>query len=74
MWRWARLTFSLGPATIESATALHMAKAPKKDETPEGDPYRGDEILRRMLKTKPKTHDEMVKERKGATKRKKRRG
>ena len=51
-----------------------MAKTPKKDEAPEGDPYRGDEILRRMLKTKPKPHSEMVKGRrkdtKGATKKK----
>jgi len=32
-------------------------------KNPEGDPKRGDEILRRMLKTKPKTHDEMVADR-----------
>jgi hypothetical protein len=40
-----------------------MIKTPKKSEAPEGDPKRGDEILKRMLKTKPKPHDEMVKER-----------
>ena len=38
-----------------------MARKPNKDEAPEGDPYRGDEILRRMLKTKPKPHSEMIK-------------
>jgi hypothetical protein len=47
-----------------------MAKTPKKDEGPYGDPYRGDEILRRMLKTKPKTHKEMVKGLRGKTKKK----
>jgi hypothetical protein len=30
-----------------------MVKAPKKEEM-EGDPKRGDEILKRMLQTKPK--------------------
>jgi hypothetical protein len=38
-------------------------KPTKKDEAPEGDPHRGDEILRRMLKTKPKPHKEMVDDR-----------
>jgi hypothetical protein len=41
-----------------------MAKAPKKQE-PEGDPERGDEILKRMLRTKPKRHKDIVAERKG---------
>jgi hypothetical protein len=41
-----------------------MAKSPKTKDAPEGDPKRGDEILKRMLKSKPKSHDEMVKERK----------
>ena len=40
-----------------------MGKSPKDRDEPEGDPKRGDAILRRMLKTKPKTHDEMVSER-----------
>ncbi len=37
----------------------------KRDDTDpvEVDPRRGDEILKRMLKAKPKTHDEMVEER-----------
>ena len=38
-------------------------KAPKT-ESPEGDPKRGDEILKRMLQAKPKPHDQMVAERK----------
>jgi hypothetical protein len=41
-----------------------MAKAPRKDQPPEGDPKKGDELLKRMLRTKPKQHDEMVAERK----------
>jgi hypothetical protein len=41
-----------------------MAKAPKKSEALEGDPKRGDEILKRMLRTKPKQHKELVRERK----------
>jgi hypothetical protein len=42
-----------------------MAKAPKETpEEPEGDPERGNEILKRMLRTKPKQHKEMVAERK----------
>jgi hypothetical protein len=44
-----------------------MLKSPKKDEAPEGDPKRGDEILRRMLKTKPKLHKDMVKARRNAS-------
>lgn len=43
-----------------------LAKTPKTKEAPEGDPKRGDEILKRMLQSKPKPHDEMVKERKKA--------
>lgn len=43
-----------------------MRDKPKKVDAPEGDPKRGDEILRRMLKTKPKPHSEMVKGRKAA--------
>jgi len=39
-----------------------MAKAPK-DEPTEVNPQRGDELLRCMLKAKPKTHDEMVRQR-----------
>lgn len=49
-----------------------MAKSPKSDER-EGDPKRGDEILKRMLQTKPKQHRDMLKERKakrGGSKRK----
>lgn len=45
---------------------LVMSKSPKIRDEPEGDPKRGDEILRRMLKTKPKPHKEMVKGRKNA--------
>jgi hypothetical protein len=43
-----------------------MAKASKRDDRQdvEGDPERGDEILKRMLRTKPKQHKDMVKERK----------
>jgi hypothetical protein len=39
-----------------------MTKTPRKPEAPEGDPKRGDEILKRMLQTKPKQHKELVKE------------
>jgi hypothetical protein len=43
-----------------------MAKSPKqKNEAPEGDPKRGDEILKRMLQSKPKPHDQMIAERHG---------
>jgi hypothetical protein len=45
-----------------------MVKAPKKTDAPEGDPKRGDELLKRMLQSKPKKHAEMVKERKAAAK------
>jgi hypothetical protein len=43
-----------------------MIKSPKQQppREPEGDPERGDEILKRMLRTKPKQHKDMVKERK----------
>ena len=41
-----------------------MPKIPKNEE-PEVDPYRGDAILRRMLKTKPNPHKEAIAERKG---------
>jgi len=41
-----------------------MAKSSKSNDQPEGDPKRGDEILKRMLQTKPKQHKELVKERK----------
>jgi len=37
-----------------------MAKSPK-NQPPEGDPVRGDAILKRMLQSKPKTHKEMIK-------------
>jgi hypothetical protein len=40
-----------------------MAKAPKNNHQPEVDPKEGDEILRRMLRTGPKQHKDMVKER-----------
>jgi hypothetical protein len=40
-----------------------MTKSPKQEE-PEGDPERGDEILKRMLRTKPKQHSKMLAERK----------
>jgi hypothetical protein len=40
-----------------------MAKTPKSDRI-EGDPKRGDEILKRMLQSKPKQHKDMVAERK----------
>jgi hypothetical protein len=49
-----------------------MTKSPKKPDAPEGDPKRGDELLKRMLRTKPKQHKELVKESK--TKRKTGRG
>ncbi len=42
-----------------------MKDPKKKVYAQQGDPKRGDEILRTMLKTKPKTHEEMVKESKG---------
>lgn len=41
-----------------------MTEKPKKQEPIEGDPERGDAILRRMLKSKPKPHKEAVEERK----------
>jgi hypothetical protein len=44
-----------------------MVKSPpKKSESdhPEGDPKRGDAILKRMLQTKPKHHKDVVAERK----------
>jgi hypothetical protein len=41
-----------------------MRKSPKSNEPPEGNPKRGDEILKRMLQTKPKQHKELVQERK----------
>jgi hypothetical protein len=40
-----------------------MVKAPKKEEM-EGDPKRGDAILKRMLQSKPKQHKDVVAERK----------
>jgi hypothetical protein len=45
-----------------------MAKSPKteKDDQPEVDPKEGDAILRRMLRTAPKQHKDMVKERRGS--------
>jgi len=46
-----------------------MAKSLKK-VSHEGDPERGDVILKRMLRMKPKTHDEMVEERHAQAKRK----
>jgi hypothetical protein len=50
-----------------------MAKPPKKQEDhPEGDPKRGDEILKRMLQTKPKQHKQLVKERKAKREKKRR--
>jgi hypothetical protein len=36
-----------------------------KEEAPEGDPKRGDEILKRMLQSKPKQHKDMIAERRG---------
>ena len=52
---------------------IGMVKVPKeKPQEPEGDPKRGDEILKRMLQSKPKPHKQMKKgrksERKGQTK------
>lgn len=50
-----------------------MVKPQKKESAPEGDPKRGDEILKNMLQTKPKQHKDMLKERKakrGSSKRK----
>jgi len=40
-----------------------MVKSPKPPDAPEGDPKRGDAILKRMLQTKPKQHREMVEQR-----------
>jgi hypothetical protein len=40
-----------------------MAKSPRIDQAPEGDPKKGDAILKRMLQMKPKPHKEMVDER-----------
>jgi hypothetical protein len=40
-----------------------MVKAPKMEEM-EGDPKRGDTLLKRMLQTKPKQHKDVVAERK----------
>jgi len=51
-----------------------MSKAPKatnRNDAPEVDQERGDAILRRMLKTKPKQHKDMVAERKARHKHKK---
>jgi hypothetical protein len=45
-----------------------MANEPKNQEPVEGDPERGDAILRRMLKSKPKPHKEAVAERKAKRK------
>ena len=42
------------------------SKRPGKTEE-EGDPKPGDAILKRMLQTKPKPHEEMVKERRKDT-------
>ena len=41
-----------------------MVKSPKPPDAPDGDPKRGDAILKRMLQTKPKRHKELVAERK----------
>jgi hypothetical protein len=41
-----------------------MVRKPEKPEVVEGDPKRGDEILKRMLQSKPKPHDQVVAERK----------
>jgi hypothetical protein len=44
---------------------LVMVRTPKsKGDAPEGDPKRGDELLKRMLQTKPKQHKDMIAERK----------
>lgn len=32
-----------------------------KDDAPEGDPKKGDAILKRMLQTKPRPHKEIIK-------------
>lgn len=55
-----------------SEVLADMVKAPKRKEgqPDEGDPKRGDEILKRMLKTKPKQHKELVKERRAGAGRK----
>lgn len=37
-------------------------KSDQKEEQPEGDPERGDAILKRMLKTPPKQHKDMKKD------------
>jgi hypothetical protein len=43
-----------------------MTESPKqKSEEPEVDPEEGDAILRRMLRSVPKQHREMIAERKG---------
>jgi hypothetical protein len=36
-------------------------KSDQKEELPEGDPERGDALLKRMLKTPPKQHKDMKK-------------
>jgi len=36
-------------------------KSNQKEEQPEGDPERGDAILKRMLKTPPKQHKDLKK-------------
>jgi hypothetical protein len=41
---------------------------PTHEDEVEGDPKRGDQILRRMLKMKPKPHKEMVKRKRKASK------
>lgn len=38
-----------------------MAKKSERKEEPEGDPKRGDAILKRMLKTPPKQHKDLKK-------------
>ncbi|NJO34568.1 MAG: hypothetical protein HC869_16995 [Rhodospirillales bacterium] len=40
-------------------------KAATGRHEPHGDPKRGDEILKRMLQSKPKPHDQMIAERHG---------
>jgi hypothetical protein len=41
-----------------------MAEKSNHKEAPEGDPDRGDAILRRMLKSKPKPHKDLKKSQK----------